>query len=72
MFAFSTVLFSVGFFVVVVAVVVVSYSLNFSLHSFRAMNPDLSFGCRARRVVRDGGKSCLIWGSFPVGIQTRR
>ena len=47
MFAFSTVSFSVGFFVV--AVVVFSYSLTFSLHSFRAMNPNLSLGCRARR-----------------------
>ena len=49
MFAFSTVSFSVGFFVVVVAVVVFSYSLTFSLYSFRAMNPDISLGCRARR-----------------------
>ena len=51
MFAFSTtVSFSVGFFVVVVvAVVVFSFSLTFSHHSFRAMNPDLSLGCRARR-----------------------
>ena len=69
----STVSFSVGFFVVAVAVF--SYSLTCSLHSFRVMNPDLR--SRARRdsslgVVRDGGKSCLIWGSFPVGIQTRR
>ena len=48
MFAFSTASFSVGFFVVV-AVVVFSYSLTFSLRSFRVMNPDLSLGCRALR-----------------------
>ena len=32
-----------------VAVGFFSYSLTFSLYSFHAMNPDLSFGCRARR-----------------------
>ena len=44
--------FQWGFVVVVVvvaavAVVAFSYSLTFSLHSFRAMNSDLSLGCRA-------------------------
>ena len=46
-----------GFFVV--AVVVFSYSLTFSLHSFRATSPDLSVGCRARR---DSLGSCPRWG----------
>ena len=60
MFAFSlsTELFSVVFFVVV-AVVVFSHSMTFSLHSVSGMSSNLSFACRARR---DSLRSCPRWG----------